>query len=230
MLKDFVHEGIGLLILSIFLSAGIAFYFFRENQNFFSGARRLKQLTYIWLGLNGLLTISALIRTIYYIEFFALAYRRIALVFFLVAVFIGLATIAYKIYQRRNAHFIWQFNSWSVFGLLILMCGINWDVWITKYNIEHRKDTFIELSYLRSMNDKVLPFIPLEERDWAATREFHKRSLGMNEEEFSRHYEDPATFIKHIEDRKRWFIGDWEKKDWLEWNPAEYWAYSQLKP
>ena len=88
MLKDFVHQGIWILIISILISMMIALYFFRDNLNFFSKAETFKLMMYVWVGLNVILAISVFVRTFIYIEYFALAYKRIGLLFFLLAVVI----------------------------------------------------------------------------------------------------------------------------------------------
>src|SRR5690606_12977260 len=69
-LKDFVHQGTYMLILSIVISIGLVIYYFRRNLNFFQRNRRLKYLTYLWLGQNALLAVSVFIRNGYYISYY----------------------------------------------------------------------------------------------------------------------------------------------------------------
>ncbi|MDD3741422.1 MAG: DUF4173 domain-containing protein, partial [Bacteroidales bacterium] len=82
-LKEFVHEGTWLLVFSIFLSAGIALFFFKGNLNFFSKNKWLKRLVIIWIAQNMIMVISVMLRNYWYINYFGLAYKRIAVLFFL---------------------------------------------------------------------------------------------------------------------------------------------------
>ena len=76
-LKQFVHEGTYLLILSIIISLAISIYYFRGNINFLKNNTLLKYLAFAWLAQNAILTISVGIRNFWYINYFSLAYLRI---------------------------------------------------------------------------------------------------------------------------------------------------------
>ncbi len=104
-LKEFVHEGTWLLLFSVFISAVIALYFFNSNLNFYSKNRLLKRLTVLWIAQNLIMTISVVIRNFYYINYFGLAYKRIAVLFVLVLVVVGLVTIIIKILKSKAATF-----------------------------------------------------------------------------------------------------------------------------
>jgi len=86
-LKQFVHEGTYLLILSILVSLAISIFYFRGNLNFLKNNKVLKYLAYTWLAQNAVLTISVGIRNFWYINYFSLAYLRIGVIFFLLLCF-----------------------------------------------------------------------------------------------------------------------------------------------
>ncbi|KAB1065591.1 DUF4153 domain-containing protein [Salibacter halophilus] len=226
-LKEFVHEGMYILILSIFISMGIVLFYFRGNQNFFSGSKWLKRLTYLWIGLNAVLVLSVAIRNFWYIEYFALAYKRIGLMFFLVATLIGLWSIYKKVEGVKNTHYLLTVNSLSVYMVLCLMAVFNWDVIIAKYNFGQSR-AMVELSYMSQLSDKSLPYLVQTEERLEKMQDIQKEQLSLSSSSFERHYETPADYNTEIDERVSWFKNDWENKDWLEWNPAQYRAFNKL--
>ena len=82
-LKDLVHKGTYLLILSILLAMGVILYFFRRNLNFYPSNQWLKRLAYAWIIQNAILVISVALRTWYYIDATGLAYKRIGVLIYL---------------------------------------------------------------------------------------------------------------------------------------------------
>ncbi|MFT3885085.1 MAG: DUF4173 domain-containing protein [Flavobacteriales bacterium] len=89
-LKEFVHEGTWLLLISILLSMAILLYLFRRNLNFRPKAHVLRVLAFAWLGQNFILGISVFLRNYHYIAFHGLAYLRIGVIVFLVLMLVGL--------------------------------------------------------------------------------------------------------------------------------------------
>lgn len=63
-----------------------------------------------------------------------------------------------KIAEKRTAYFILQRNAWAMYLVLTLCCAIDWDIFITKYNLTHRiSDGKIDVSFLMyEMSDKNL--------------------------------------------------------------------------
>lgn len=110
-LRQFVHEGTYLLLLSIVCSIVIVLYFFRGNLNFYSGNKTLRQLSYVWLAQNAILTLSVAMRNFHYVHYFALAYKRIALTFFLLLTLYGLYTVYIKVSQTKSSFFLFRRNA-----------------------------------------------------------------------------------------------------------------------
>ena len=164
-LKQFVHEGTYLLILSILISIGLVLFFFRENLNFYSKNRTLKYLSYVWIIQNGILTISVAIRNFYYINYFSLAYKRIGVLLFLILTLYGLYTVFNKVKNKKSNFYLFQYNFSALFILLIVSSIVNWDKVIANYNFKHANKSFLELNYLADFSDKTLPYLdkPLHE-------------------------------------------------------------------
>src|SRR5436190_305225 len=92
-LKQFVHEGTWMLIISILLSILILLHLFRGNLNFYRRTHALKLLASLWIGQNFILGISVFLRNYHYIGFHGLAYKRIGVIVFLALVLVGLVTL-----------------------------------------------------------------------------------------------------------------------------------------
>jgi len=157
-LKNYVHEGTYLLILTILMAMGLIFYFFRKNLNFYPQNKTLKILAYIWLVQNAFMALSVGMRNLHYVSNYALAYKRIGVMLFLALTLYGIWTMYRKIAEKRTAYFILQRNAWAMYLVLTLCCAIDWDIFITKYNLTHRiSDGKIDVSFLMyEMSDKNL--------------------------------------------------------------------------
>ncbi|MGB0917394.1 MAG: DUF4173 domain-containing protein [Flavobacteriales bacterium] len=216
-LKQFVHEGTYLLIISILISIAISMYLFRGNQNFYSKSKLLKSLTVLWLGQNALLALSVGMRNIHYIEHYALAHLRIGVFFFLVATLVGLAIVIIKIRQKKTVHFVTRTNAFSAYAILVIMTLVNWDVVIAKYNFKHYQTTFTHLNFLAYLSYATLPeqhksieFLSLVEE---SNQDYPKE----------RSYIDKWEYELRVDKRIADFKADWEARDWRSWN----WAYAR---
>ena len=223
-LKQFVHEGTYLLILSILISIGLVVFFFRENLNFYSKNKTLKYLSYAWLIQNGVLTISVAIRNFYYINYFSLAYKRIGVLLFLILTLYGLYTVFNKVKNKKTSFYLFQTNFAALFILLILSSIINWDKVIAKYNFKHANSSFLELNYLVDFSDKTLPYL---DKSLLEIQQIHK--IQTEKFPYYKNYMTPEEYHSIIQNRKKKFIKDWEQKSFLSWNLAEYLAYEKIK-
>jgi hypothetical protein len=158
-LKQFVHEGTYLLILSILLSMGILLYIFRKNQNFFSKGKVLRKLAAVWIAQNLILAISVGLRNYHYIDQYGLAYKRIGVFIFLMLVLFGLFTFFIKILRKKSGYYLINRNSWAVYLVLTITSLLSYDTIITKYNTKYCKE--LDYEFLVNMSTKALPFIDI---------------------------------------------------------------------
>jgi len=221
-LKQFVHEGTYLLIFSILISIAVVLYFFRGNLNFYSKNQFLKYLGYIWIVQNAILVISVAIRNFRYIEYFALAYKRIGVILFLILVLYGLYSVARKIQYKKSAFYLFKSNALVLYGVLVLASFVNWDSFIAKYNFAHSDTAFLHLDYMASLSDKTLPLLdkPLSELTQINQVQFEKYRYQFTMQ--------PDHYKRTIENRKMDFKKTWESKNVLSWNLPEYLAYKKL--
>ena len=224
-LKYFVHQGTYVLIASILISASVVLAFFNNQLNFYPDSK-LRRLSYVWLGLNGILALSVVIRTVHYIDNFGLAYLRIGVVFFIAACLFGLYSVYMKIKLKKSFLYLLRVNSISVVVLVVSIAAINWDRTITTYNFKHSESAFIHLRYLSEMSDKTLPLLVRNTEELERLKRTQDQLSHLDTR--SAYYITTEDYQAVIADRVSVFKSKWEEKDFWEWNLPEYLAYQKL--
>ncbi len=222
-LKQFVHEGTYLLILSILISLAISIFYFRGNINFLKNNIVLKRLAYLWLFQNAILTISVGIRNFWYINYFSLAYLRIGVVFFLLLTLFSIVTVFIKIRDKKTTFYLFSKNALAAYLLLVAMAFFNWDIIIAKYNFKHSSSSFLHFDFMSDLSESALPYLvktrsELSEIDMAQKEDFPFRKNYMTSDEY---------FTK-MKTRKSVFIEDWPQQKWQEWNWAGERSFRKL--
>ena len=82
---EYVHQGVYTLVLTVLLAIGILLYYFRGDQHFFSGSRRLLGLSFAWIIQNGVLLAIMAGKNHGYVEAYGLTYKRIGVYVYLLA-------------------------------------------------------------------------------------------------------------------------------------------------
>ncbi|MCF6365988.1 MAG: DUF4173 domain-containing protein [Bacteroidales bacterium] len=216
-LKQFVHEGTFLLILSILLSIGIMIWFFRRNLNFYKYKKKLQVLSYIWIAQNIILLISVVIRNMHYIEYFGLAYKRIGVFFFLALVVFGLISLYLKIKDIKSSFWLFKINTWALYIGFVLFAIPDWDIIIAKHNLTHPLRNNIETSFLLTFDDKVLPQID------------QRKDILLQSKEYNTYRVFYETYENVYKGRVINFLKEYKDKSWLSWNYADAKAYEYYK-
>ncbi|GAB1857535.1 hypothetical protein MHTCC0001_23710 [Flavobacteriaceae bacterium MHTCC 0001] len=146
-----VHNGINALIASIIIAIIIILYFFRGDLNFYKKNKNLKTITYTWIFLNALLVINIIIKDIQYIYHFGLTYKRIGVLVYLLLTVIGLVTTLIKVKNLKNLIYLLRVNTAMAFTILVVSCTINWDNYITMYNLKCAKS--MDFKYLIELSN-----------------------------------------------------------------------------
>lgn len=207
-LKNYVHEGTYLLIASIILAMSIIIYYFRGNLNFYSKNKILQNLTYAWIFQNAILAYSVGMRNFRYIEYHGLAYKRIGVMIFLLAVIFGLITMFKKVQEQRSFYYLVNRNAWAVYVLLCLASLINWDATITKYNILANTKRPIDIEFLTiNVSDKNLYLL--------------KKYKDEIVKKLPKNY-SPAKFNQQYYKKLKRFEARTSKYSWLSWNYADF--------
>ncbi|MGD9992598.1 MAG: DUF4173 domain-containing protein [Salinivirgaceae bacterium] len=222
-LKQFVHEGTYLLIISILISIALVLFFFRRNLNFYARNKTLKLLSYAWLAQNAVLALSVAMRNFWYIKYFALAYKRIGVLVFLVLTLYGIYTVYQKVRHQKSAYYLWRTNSLATFVMLVLLTMVNWDAVIARYNFSHYRTAFVHLNFLSNLSDKTLPLLDKSLEELKAMEAVQKELFPFEEQ-----YMDAEAYHKKIQLRKEYFMSHWNEKNLRSWNFAEARAYKAL--
>ncbi|MCB9169865.1 MAG: DUF4173 domain-containing protein [Flavobacteriales bacterium] len=222
-LKQFVHEGTWLLILSILLSMIILFHLFRGNQNFHPKAGSLRILALAWVAQNFLLGISVFLRNYHYIEFHGLAYKRIGVIVFLALVLVGLITLFRKIQRRWSVFHVLRVNAWAAYAMLLALSLVDWDGLIVRYNLDHWNPGQIDVDNYLRMSDKVLPqvYAGLPEIDAQIAK--HRTNVVRWV-----HHLDPQVFREDLDRQRRAFLDRHAHKEWPSWNWADERTFQRL--
>ncbi|NRA13112.1 MAG: DUF4173 domain-containing protein [Crocinitomicaceae bacterium] len=231
-LKQFVHDGTYVLIFAILISILLVLYLFRANLNFYKKNKTLKVLTYIWIGQNSFLAISVGVRNWYYIQYFALAYKRIAIIFFLILTIYGLYSVYKKVSGTKSSYYLTKNNAYVWMIVLITSSAFNWDKIIVQYNFGNSNKSFVHLNYLSNLSNSALPFLEqpkneLEKVDIKQEKDFIFK-LSSSSKSYRKIYMGVDEYIWKIKLRKTIFKHEWESKGFLEWNYAEYSAYNEM--
>jgi hypothetical protein len=206
-LSQDVHQGTWLLILSILLAIGVVVVFLRGNLNFYPRVRPLRQLIYLWLGQNAFLALSVGMRNGQYIEAYHLAHGRIVVFFFLALCLYGLHSVYQKVKGPRTTFFLLQRNGWAIAVALLLSSAVNWDSFITSYNLRNGS---ADHYYLGSLQNNLAPILAhwpnattAERAHWNSTYDLASRCQGA--------------------------IRTYEASDWRSWNYRDYHQYRLAK-
>ncbi len=219
-ITEFVHEGTGMLILSIILAMLLLLFFFRGNINFYKKNKWLTYFSYLWIVQNFFLTLSVFNRDYYYISHYGLAYKRIGLLFFLLMVLSGLVTIFLKICSRKTVYYLLRLNAWVALGLMVLATVVDWDVAIARYNISHSNTILVDITFLLSLSDNTLPAIG-QHQELLQTPDASKLNF---------YYHDKSlNAIAYFKEREKSFLDRQQHFTWLSWNVADNKTKIQLK-
>lgn len=151
-----IHDQINSLIGSIFLAMMVILFYFKGALNFIQNNKTLLLLSKIWLGLNGILVISAATQNSIYINALGLTYKRLGVYLFLILCVVGLFYSYQKIKLQKTNFYLIDKMTWAVFYSLILSSLFNWGSIITRYNLTKPN---VDLYYLENDlrgNEKVL--------------------------------------------------------------------------
>jgi hypothetical protein len=223
-LKEFVHEGVGYLLVSLLFSTSLVFYYFRANLNFYPKSRLLKFLAQLWLLQNAILALSVARRTFYYIGFHGLANRRLAVIVLISIILVCLGLLVYKLATNRNNSFVFRQSSAFVLLFFAMLSLVNWDQRVAHYNIQHGQANEIDVANYLNLSPRVFPYLYDNLDRIAYQIEKHQenevRWVNVN---------SVAEFEERLNLKKEGFIAREKKQSWRSWNYAEAEAFQKLK-
>ncbi len=207
-LKSYVHVGTYALIASILVAMGVLFHIFRRNLNFYPNNLLLKRLAASWLIQNAVLAASVAMRNWRYVDFHGLAYKRIGVFLFLLLVFVGLVTLWLRIRDQRNNFWLWHWNGWALYALLLLNACVGWDVLITRYNLSGRPRSTVDVQHMiHEMSSKNLYVLEENMEQLERVEAYPRIGAEQRRVEVARKRED--------------FERDQQGLGWKSWNAAD---------
>ena len=224
VLKEFVHEGTYILIVTLFISIALVLVFFRRNLNFFSKNKPLRILANIWIAQNMIMAVSVLIRNIHYISYYNLAYLRIGVLLFIVIAIFGLITVFVKVNQIKNFYYLFRVNMLFTYVALVAFSLADWDIIIAKVNFNRADKAFVHLNFMAELDDKALPYLDRDVDIQNIQQSPAFKIIGKYH-----YFMTPEEYKEQIERRKSDFISDYPYRTFLEWNLADQRAYRKLK-
>jgi hypothetical protein len=138
-LSEETHERVNAVIMSIVMAILVIMFYFKSNFNFDPKTGLMKILVKIWIFLNAVLVISAMVKNSEYIINYGFTYKRLGVYAFLILSLIGLMTTFIKIQTKKRNTFLFNTMTWYVYGTILLCSYVNWGGIITSENMK-RKD------------------------------------------------------------------------------------------
>ena len=154
-LSSDTHERVNAVIFSTIMAVGVLLFYFKGGFNFDEKAMNLKKLAKIWILLNGILILCAIIKNSEYVSFFGLTYKRLGVYAFLILAIIGLVISFVKITKQKTNAFLFNQMLWYFYGTIFVCSFINWGNIATVYNIKNEKADF-KFLYSLNYNNKIL--------------------------------------------------------------------------
>ncbi|MCX8525955.1 DUF4173 domain-containing protein [Chryseobacterium formosus] len=170
-LSEETHERVNAVIMSIIMAIMVIMFYFKSTFNFDSKAGVLKTVAKIWLFLNAVLIISAMLKNTEYITNYGFTYKRLGVYAFLLLSLIGLILTFIKIqYKKKNA-FLFNSMSWFFYGMVLVCSYINWGGIITSQNM--KRSDFAVNYHLKSIwfSEKYLLKYAEEKKDLELKKE-----------------------------------------------------------
>ena len=223
-LKQFVHEGTWLLIFSIIISIAIVLYYFRGNLNYYPRRKLLLNLALLWMAQNALLVVSVGIRNMWYIHHFNLAFKRIGVYAFLLLTLFGIATVMYKILNRKSRKYLFHYNGLAAYTILICLGFFNWDKIIAVHNVRHADTAFFHTNFMLSLNSSALPELNQSLKHLDIIEQHQREKF-----DFENYYLSLDEYKKWVIQRTDNFTTGYPLLPWQGWNLADYQAYRVLK-
>jgi hypothetical protein len=210
--SDFVHNGVGMIILSIVIATSLFMYLFRSRQAESKQLGILKLLVYAWIAQNLLMLFSTAWRNQMYIHSFNLTYKRIGVYVWLSLAVIGLVISFIKIMKERSNWYLVKSNFALWFSALAVSSLLNWDLLITRYNISNKPLQQVDFYYLFTLSDSNIP----ELVEVTKRKEFSELNSNLKDytADYRYHNLEYMSLLKNkVEDYLKHYNKDWRSFD-----------------
>ncbi len=157
--KQFVHNGVHMLILSIVMGM-ICIVFFIKRIEPGKSRTLANRLIFLWVLQNLMMVVSTGFRNHLYIHEALLTYKRIGVYYWLVFAGLGLMTLMLMIRNNRSAWQLIRVNSFLAAVILVFSSAADWDKNISCYNLGKIKYmASLDKKYMISLSEGNLPLL-----------------------------------------------------------------------
>jgi len=183
-LSEETHERVNAVIVSIIMAILVIMFYFKSNFNFDPEAGLMKILVKIWILMNAVLVISAMVKNMEYILSYGFTYKRLGVCAFLILALIGLIMTFIKIQLKKRNAYLFNTMTWYFYGIILVCSYINWGGIITSENMK-RKDFVLEYHKREiNFNEKALLQYAEEKRNTALKTEILNKIKPQKDEKF----------------------------------------------
>ena len=222
--SDFVHNGVSLIILSIVIATGLIMFLYRKNFQSIKKSGILKLLVYAWIIQNLVMLFSTACRNQLYIHDYNLTYKRVGVYVWLVLAVIGLSITYLKVWKEKSNWFLARSNFAVWFCFLCLCSTLNWDVLITRYNLNNKPLSEIDFYYLFSLSDANIP----ELLKVTKSKDFNQITGYLkNYKDSSQYSFNAKTYRNMMKMKIKYYLADY-KSDWQSWDFRDKYIMASL--
>ena len=232
--SESVHQGIGMLITSILVAIAIILFYFRGNLNFYQQNKNLKLLAYGWIFQNAFMLVSTAYRNLLYIQEYSLTYKRIGVFIYLLLVLLGLFITAVKIARIKSNWYLFRQNAWATYLVLVLACLVNWDLLITRFNINRAQNQqkSLDREYLLSLSEINLPELLQLQNQHDKMRNAPVITVlpGLSAAALTDYFPDSTIAYKtHLHSKLIRYLIESQQTGWQSWNQTKHRVFNTIQ-
>lgn len=172
----YVHAGAYPLIFTTIIAAIYVLITFGDGSaKYQSPAARAG--VYLWIAQNIFLVVSAMSRTVNYIEFYSLTLLRIAGLIWMGLIAAGIFLMVLRIYLRKSNTWLLNANTLLLFTILYICCFVNFNRIIADFNVAHAREvtggsagTCLDLQYMLELGHEAIPALARYQSKIAASQ------------------------------------------------------------
>jgi len=157
----YAHSGAYPLVFAVIVAAIYVLVVFGEK-NTACQSTLARNLVYVWIGQNVLMTMAALYRLLSYIEAYSMTSLRLAAMIWMGLIVAGLILIICKISMAKTSKWLVNRNTLVLACTLYACCFVDFDGFIATYNVRHNSEVtsigpILDLAYLGRIGPSALP-------------------------------------------------------------------------
>ena len=226
--SEFIHQGVGQLIMSIIFAILIILFYFSGKINFIKENKWITILAGVWILQNIIMVSCNLAKNNLYVEEYSLTYKRIGVYVYLTLTIIGLISTWYKVKKKKSNYFLFHFNGWSFYLVMVISSLVNWDVLITNYSIHHSRT--LDKEYLINLSDSNIPLLLDLQKSSIEKPEpmIRERSFSSSRDEFDSYESYDFDFDRELALKIENFMSKYLENNYKSMTYQDYVTYREI--